>query len=279
MTQPPLPGRGETWALFLDVDGTLLSIADTPQAVRVEPTLLALLDRLRGSCDGALALVSGRRLADLDTLFDPLHLPAAGLHGMERRAADGTLVKAVLPDEAVARIRPVLAAYAAARPGLLLEDKGRSLALHYRLAPAEGEGILRLADRLAAAAGGALRIIDGRKVVEIQPWGSDKGKAIAAFMAEPPFRGRRPVFAGDDTTDEDGFAAVNALGGLSIKVTGPPSGERHGPVATAAQYSVADVAALHAWLKMAAPAMEKAAFTTSGGTGSPDRALSNQASS
>src|SRR5215472_2079439 len=203
-TPPPLPEPSDRWAIFLDIDGTLVAIAETPQTAQVEPELLPLLERLRQGAGGALAVVSGRRLADIDRLLAPLCLPAAGLHGRERRRADGTLLKSGGPEAIIAPLRPLLAAYAEARPGLLLEDKGGSLALHYRLAPAYAASVCRLARRLAAEEP-RLRVILGRKVVEFQPRGSDKGAAIAAFLAEPPFAGRRPVYAGDDATDEDGF--------------------------------------------------------------------------
>jgi trehalose 6-phosphate phosphatase len=242
-SSPPLPKPSERWAIFLDIDGTLVAIAETPQAVQVEPGLLALLERLRQRCGGALAVVSGRALADIDRLLAPLQLPAAGLHGRERRRADGKLLESGGPEAIIAPLRPLLAAYVEARPGLLLEDKHGSLALHYRLAPDYAGSVARLARRFAAEEP-QLRVIFGRKVVEFQPRGSDKGAAIAAFLAEPPFAGRRPVFVGDDSTDEDGFTMVNHVGGLSIKVL---NGERRAP-ASAAQFQLRSVAALHRWL-------------------------------
>jgi trehalose 6-phosphate phosphatase len=240
---PPLPEPSDRWAIFLDLDGTLVAIAETPQMAQVEPDLLPLLERLRQRVDGALAVVSGRRLADIDRLLAPLHLPAAGLHGRERRRADGTLIESGGPGAIIAPLRPLLAAYVEARPGLLLEDKGGSLALHYRLAPVYGASVTRLARRLAADEP-RLRVIVGRKVVEFQPRGSDKGAAIAAFLEEPPFAGRRPIYAGDDATDEDGFLVVNRLGGFSIRVL---NGERASR-ASAARFQLRTVAALHRWL-------------------------------
>jgi len=241
---PPLPRLGDRWALFLDVDGTLVAIAETPEAVRVEPTLLPLLERLSNASDGALALVSGRSLLGIDTLFRPMLLPAAGLHGWERRRADGTLAPIDKPAAVLAPLRPLLTAFTAPRPGLLLEDKGGSLALHYRLAPRYGAAVCQRAREIAAAEP-RLRLIEGRKVVEFVPRGSDKGKAIGEFLAEPPFAGRVPVYAGDDTTDEDGFAAVNRLGGLSIQVANPEARGRHG---SAARYRLPSVASLRGWL-------------------------------
>ncbi len=268
-SSPPLPAPSERWAIFLDIDGTLVAIAETPQAVQVEPDLLALLERLRQRCDGALAVVSGRALADIDRLLAPLRLPAAGLHGRERRRVDGTLLESGGPEAIIAPLRPLLAAYAEARPGLLLEDKHGSLALHYRLAPAYAASVCRHARRLAAEEP-QLRVIFGRKVVEFQPRGSDKGSAIAAFLAEPPFAGRRPVYAGDDATDEDGFAMVNRLGGLSIKVL---NGERRAP-ASAAQFQLRSVAALHRWLGAVDRALALALLPTREGTAALDDAFS-----
>ncbi len=248
----PLPEAGEHWALFLDVDGTLVVIAATPEQVRPEPTLQPLLQRLAGAIDGALALVSGRSLASIDRLFAPLRLPAAGLHGWERRRGDGGLVARDPPGAVLARLRPRLAAYATARPGLLLEDKGTGFALHYRLAPERGPAVRRFVRRLALAEP-ELRLLAGRKVAELQPRGADKGEAILAFLGESPFAGRRPVFVGDDTTDEDGFVAVNAIGGLSLRVDDAETSGR-GP--SAAQCRVAGVAALHQWLGAVAQRLE-----------------------
>jgi trehalose 6-phosphate phosphatase len=248
----PLPEPEERWALFLDVDGTLLPIAATPEAVRPDPALLPLIERLRRASDEALALVSGRSLANLDQLFAPLRLAAAGLHGRERRRADGSLVPHPEVSPLLTRLRPRLAAYAAARPGLLVEDKGDSLALHYRQAPERGAALRRFARRLARAEP-ELHVLTGRKVVELQPRGADKGKAIEAFLAEPPFAGRRPVFAGDDTTDEHGFAAVNALGGLSLRVIDDETRRR---TASAARYSLAGIGTMHRWLEAVAERLE-----------------------
>jgi trehalose 6-phosphate phosphatase len=241
---PPLPRPGDRWAVFLDVDGTLVAIAQTPEAVRVEPALLPLLERLAGANDGALALVSGRSLASIDALFTPLRPPAAGLHGWERRRGDGTLAPSGEPTAILAPLRPALAAFAAARPGLRVEDKGGSLALHYRLAPHYAAAVCHRARDIAAAEP-RLRLIEGRKVVEFVPRGSDKGAAIIAFLAEPPFAGRIPVYVGDDTTDEDGFAAVNRKDGISIKVANPEARGGHG---SQARHRLPSVAALHAWL-------------------------------
>jgi trehalose 6-phosphate phosphatase len=225
MTAPPPLDRDA--ALLIDVDGTLLEIAPHPDQVEVPPGLPRLLERLAGERDGALALISGRPIADLDRLFHPWHGAAAGLHGIERRRPDGSRVDSIVgpADQAAAaaldRLRPELQALERQQPGVWLEDKGRTLALHYRAVPEAGGEILERAERLLREHGDGLRLIPGKMVVEFQPRHHGKGGAIAVFMAEPPFRGRVPVFLGDDTTDEEGFAAVNRRGGLSIRVGAP----------------------------------------------------------
>ena len=215
-------------ALFLDVDGTLLQIARHPDAVRVSSELLAALEQARDRFGGALALISGRTIEDLDLLFAPLRLPCAGVHGLERRGTDAVVHRG----DAAAVLAPLRAPiedFVARHDGLLLEDKGQSLALHYRNAPAcaaRAEDLLR---RLLAEAGPTLELKPGKMVLEVTPGHADKGTAIAAFMQEPPFAGRRPVFLGDDVTDEDGFAVVNRLGGVSVRVGAPerPTAARH----------------------------------------------------
>jgi trehalose 6-phosphate phosphatase len=233
---PPLAPAG---ALFLDVDGTLLDIAPRPEQVRVSPGLPALLARLAGTRGDALALVSGRPLAQIDALFRPWHGAAAGLHGIERRRVGGTVEAAVPPDAAaaLAALRPRLDRLAR---GLLVEDKGATLALHYRAAPERGAELRAAAEALCAAAGGALRLIHGKMVLEFQPAGVDKGAAIAAFLAEPPFRDRLPIFLGDDATDEDGFREVARRGGFGVRVGSPAP--------TAATHALPSVGAVLAWL-------------------------------
>ena len=180
---PPAPG----WALFLDVDGTLIEIADHPAAVRVEPRVIGVLTALTRATDGAVALVSGRPVAALDRLFAPLVLPAAGLHGLERRNAAGSWAARAARSPTVDKFAAAFETFVAAHPGTLVEDKGLTIALHYRLAP-DAEGAARaLADRLAAESGGAFRVQHGKMVAELRPQGPDKGAVVAAFMAEPPF--------------------------------------------------------------------------------------------
>ncbi|MBK5104162.1 MAG: trehalose-phosphatase [Burkholderiales bacterium] len=227
------------WAYFLDVDGTLIDIADTPDAVHVDTALLDLISRLQQASGGAVALVSGRAVRFLDQRLGKLQLPVAGQHGLERRDASGRLWTNTAPPAAKSTIKAALAPVLARHPGLLLEDKGLTLALHYRLAPQLASYAHRLMAQLAAGAGAGLEVQRGRRVAEIKPAGVDKGTAIAAYLQEAPFAGRRPVFIGDDRNDEHGFAEVNKLDGVSVKV---------GKGASCARFRLPDVAAVRRWL-------------------------------
>lgn len=207
-------------AVFFDFDGTLVDLAPTPDGVRLEAGVvdaLLLLARWHG---GALALVSGRPVAQIDAMLAPLILPVAGVHGVERRGADGTRHVAATPD--VSLVLAHARALAAMYPGLLVEHKRGAVALHYRLAP-ELEQLCLQEMTVAVQACPGLLLLHGKMVLEAKPAATDKGGAIAAFMAEAPFKGRRPVFAGDDTTDEAGFAYVQQIGGQGVKVGSGPS--------------------------------------------------------
>ncbi len=231
----PLPAPG--MALFLDFDGTLVELAPQPEAVVVSPLLTGTLAGLYQQLGGALALVSGRRLIDVDSFLAPLQLPAAGEHGAQRRSADGLLISAPATD-----LTPALQAaqaLALLHPDLRLEQKTLALSLHYRQAP-ELAGLCLQIMRLALQDSNALELMQGKFVIDVKPVGVSKGTAIAAFMAEAPFAGRVPVFAGDDATDEDGFEQVQRLGGYAIKV---------GPGPTCARHRCASVAALLVWLQ------------------------------
>lgn len=243
----PLQPRFD-WALFLDIDGTLLHITDAPELAEVSDHLRAVLAALLPRFEGAIALISGRRLDSIDRLFAPLRLPAAGLHGLEHRGPNGDVRRLGAP-EALNPWRDALAAFARDNPGVTLEDKGRAVALHYRRAPENAAAARHLVGQLMARHGSGLRVIDGKMVLEIKPALADKGHAVRGFLAEPPFRGRRPVFIGDDTTDEDAFAVVNALGGDSICV-----GDRPG---THARFRLADVDAVVAWLDAMPAALDR----------------------
>lgn len=233
------PAFSRDWAFFLDVDGTLLEHAERPDAVRTDPALGRLLAGLHEAAGGALALISGRPVAEMDALFAPLRLPAAGQHGVERRDARGKVHRHALPAELLRRAARRLGEFAARHAGMLLENKGHSLALHFRLVP-ELSGAARAAVAEALAElGPEFEMQAGKLVFEIKPSGRDKGTAIEEFMREPPFRGRTPVFIGDDLTDEYGFGIVNRLGGHAIKV---------GEGRSAAPWRLADAAAVRSWL-------------------------------
>jgi trehalose 6-phosphate phosphatase len=213
---PPVPAP--PWCLFLDVDGTLLELAPRPNAVVVEPGLLELLRELARASAGAVALVSGRTVVDLDRLFGALHLPVAGLHGCERRAADGSLHVAPIVHEQLAGVRRGLRELVARHPGLELEDKGAGLALHFQGARNLEHHLRAEVALLAAPLVPEFAILDGHAVIEVKPAVHTKDSAVSAFMTEPPFRGRMPIFIGDDQTDYGGFAAVRRFHGLAIAV-------------------------------------------------------------
>jgi trehalose 6-phosphate phosphatase len=212
----PLPTR--PWCLFLDVDGTLLELADSPTGVAVDPALLPLLERLRAAAGGALALVSGRTIDNLDQLLGCRNVCAAGLHGCERRDVSGRLHVADIAREQLSEVREGLQRLAARHPGLLLEDKGAGLALHF-LKARELEHELRAeVALLAAPLVPRFTVLGGHAVLEVKPAAHTKDSAVMAFMAESPFAGRLPIFIGDDQTDYDGFAAVRRFDGLAIAV-------------------------------------------------------------
>lgn len=215
--EEPIPDP--SWCLFLDVDGTLLELAPTPDGVRVEPSLRELLSRVNRRLGGAVALISGRTIDDLDRLFEPQRWPAAGVHGLERRDATGRRhVAHEVDSAAVASARERLRDLAARLPGTLVEDKGLAVALHYRQTPHFEHELRRESRAIARAIGADFRLLEGRMVLELRPAGATKVDAIRAFLAEPPFVGRRAIFMGDDITDQDGLAEVERIGGLSVAV-------------------------------------------------------------
>jgi trehalose 6-phosphate phosphatase len=222
-----LPPFSRNWALFLDIDGTILELAETPERVVVTAGLRALMRELNAAAGGAFALISGRSLGDIDALFDIPGLAAAGLHGVECRTSDGVTHVQSVDDSLIQSFRGRLRAYTDRYPGLLLEDKKLSIAIHFRRASnlqAEVERILR---ETIAGHDSAFHIQSGKMIAEIKPRGSDKGFAIRRFMQSPPFQSRMPLFIGDDVTDEDGFRAVNELRGVSVKVGHGPSNASH----------------------------------------------------
>ncbi|WP_454721718.1 trehalose-phosphatase [Delftia acidovorans] len=247
METPPLPTCRS--ALFLDFDGTLVPLAETPDAIRPDPALLPLLAGLQGRLDGALAIVTGRQIEVLDRYLAPLCLPAAGEHGLRRRDCSGRL-----HGRACAMPAPVLQlchALAQEHPALLVERKPSSIALHYRRAPQLAALCLETLTR-AVQRWPQLELLQGKCVLEVRPadmgsgMGTGKGSAIAAFLRESPFAGRVPVFVGDDVTDESGFAVVQALGGMAVKV---------GVGRSVARHRLDSPCTVHAWLREASLAL------------------------
>ncbi len=223
------PAPSPEWCLFLDVDGTLVEIAATPSAVVVDPALKSLLAAVAQRLNGAVALVSGRSIATLDELFAPLRLPAAGQHGAERRGASGVLSSADGAqgdsDPALDGARVRLRAFVESHPGTLLEDKGRTLAVHFRRAPEHGASARGVLEAASAPLAPRYELQAGKMAVEIKPSGVTKGTAAQAFMGEAPFAGRTPVFLGDDLTDEAGLRFAERAGGVSIAVGGLIGGQ------------------------------------------------------
>jgi len=237
----PPPDLLDGAALFLDFDGTLVDLAETPDAIRVSPQLGPLLDRLCRRLDGRLAIVSGRSLTDLERHVPSSGIAFSGSHGLELRLADGTRLPLSIPiglDDVRERVRR----FADGADGLLVEEKPAGIALHFRLAPDEAERAGRFMDALAAERGWTVQ--RGNKVVELRPAGATKGDALRAFMTEPEFKAARPVFVGDDLTDEHAFEAARELGGAGILV-GPPR-------RTAAMYRLESVSAVALWLRATA---------------------------
>jgi len=246
MMLPSLPPPSST-ALFLDFDGTLVEIAAHPEAITIAPATKEALRVLFEAMGGALAIITGREIAAVDRFLAPLHLPVAGIHGLTRRDAGGNVRlppdnRAFL-DAAEARLSQL----AAAESGLLIERKAGSIALHYRARPDLEDRCLEILGEVAVAFAG-IEIKRGKMVVEGKPGSANKGSAVMDFMAEPPFRGRHALFAGDDVTDEDAFRAVNAMGGTSIKIGDGP---------TSATYRAESTAAFIRWLETSARSISK----------------------
>lgn len=236
---PPLPRHRS--ALFLDFDGTLVELAEAPDAIAVPGELAGLLEALAARLEGRLAIVSGRALADLDRHVSCSAVAMSGSHGLELRLADGRHLPVERPS-ALDDARDEIARFAAAHEGLLVEEKPASVALHFRQAPERESEVAALVDRLAERTG--LIVQRGKMVAELRPAGADKGDALHALMREPAFAAARPWFVGDDLTDERAFAAAAELGGAGVLV-GPPRG-------TAARYRLEGVAEVAAWLRQAA---------------------------
>jgi trehalose 6-phosphate phosphatase len=239
--RPTSPLPPERCAFFFDLDGTLVDYAQRPEEVRAGHALLSLLRTVRERSGGALALISGRSISSLDRVTRPERFAASGLHGFERRDANGSLRRHAPPDPSkLAEVRKVMQSLLDAFPSLLLEDKGFALALHFRQAPQLHELVCEAVSGVPDLSAGGLRIQHGHLVTEVVPNSVNKGGALAEFMREAPFQDRLPVFVGDDLTDEPAFEWVNRVGGVSVAVN---------PCApTAAGASLASVAAVHSWL-------------------------------
>lgn len=210
----------ERWALFLDIDGTLLDLATTPDGIQIPLSLPADLDAVSARLGGALALVTGRSLAYADNLFAPHRFPIAGLHGAELRTVDGETTFAVATP-AFTALKQRLVEQTSWMEGVLIEDKGAAVAAHYRLAPAYDTALEALMRDFAEAAGPGWELQPGKMVFEIRPARADKGDAVAAYLEQRVFAGRLPIAIGDDLTDEAMFALANACGGHSIRVGSP----------------------------------------------------------
>jgi len=233
--------RDELLALFLDVDGTLLEIAATPDRVRVPASLRNTLQLSSRREQGALALLSGRSLDDLDELFSPYVFPASGKHGLEVRLPSGKVICPEIDPSVLNGARRWLGILQNENPGLLLEDKGIALTMHCRLAPRLAPEVEMVMNEMCAELGERFVVRPGKCVYELMPRGFDERSAIQLLMKEREFVGRTPVFVGDDPTDEVGFLAVNEMGGHSIRVGNLED--------TAAQYRFSSVSTVVAWLR------------------------------
>jgi trehalose 6-phosphate phosphatase len=245
MINKPEPTSGlKGHALYLNIDGTILDLAARPETVEVPCEIVPLMRQLAATLDGAVAFVSGRTISAIDALFAPLRFPAIGVHGGEVRTPEGQIVRDQQLGRELAEVAPLLRqAVAHVGGGVLLEDKGSAIALHYRTVPDRGREVLRVAEFVIADADMATHfaITLGKCVVEICPRHLTKSAALLQMMERSPFRGRTPIYAGDDVTDEGAFELVNRLGGISLRVgDDAPS---------AASFRLPDPARMRGWLQ------------------------------
>lgn len=245
-----LPAASKNWALFLDIDGTLLDIAPTPDAVVVPPGLLQVLESVHDALDGAAAFVSGRPIEWIDRLFRPLCWPAAGQHGAEIRLTKHDPVQPTVEVPDLSALRARAAAIAASIPGVLVEEKSFGIALHYRKVPEQGPLLHQRVEAMLRELKSDLQLLPGKMVLEIKAVAAWKERAVEIFMEVEPFRGRLPVVIGDDQTDEGAFRAARRRGGLAIQV---------GPGESSVATGYADnPATVRAWLAHIPEALQRA---------------------
>ncbi|WP_208976902.1 trehalose-phosphatase [Stappia sp. ES.058] len=237
------PPVSDDFALFLDFDGTLVDIAPTPDGVRTANGLVDTLAGLMTQLGGAVAIVSGRPIREIDGFLDPLTLPAAGLHGLQTRFHSEDEIEGAPVGPELAILKAALSGSGLIGRGVSIEDKGAALAVHYRIAPDCEQAVLEvMQDAISELPD--LHLVHGKMVVEAKPAYRDKGWAVTTFMERAPFAGRTPVFVGDDTTDEDGIRITEAIGGFGIKV---------GDAESLARFRIADVEGVHRWLAGGVP--------------------------
>jgi trehalose 6-phosphate phosphatase len=249
MPMIPLPFLHDprAYAFFFDFDGTLAEVAETPEAALLDPRARRALNLLFQATSGAVAIITGREIESVDTFLAPLRLPVAGVHGFERRNGSGTVLAHAAEEASFHSIESLLSTFASHNPGLLLERKRGALALHYRQRPELEACCLSLVEDAAAELPKTV-LTRGKMVIETRFHTATKGTAINGFLQEFPFRGRKPFFAGDDVTDEDAFAVVNELDGISIKV---------GPGSTAARFRTCSISEFLDWLQDTAERLER----------------------
>lgn len=218
----PLPDDLSGWALFIDIDGTLIDLAATPESIVIPPELPRQLMKLSQKVDGAMALVTGRSIAAVDAMFEPYHFTVAGLHGAEIRRENAEILRQGLKAEALDRTRTLLQTFASRWPGMVIEDKGLGVAVHYRQVPEAAAAAAHAVDRLVKDLGYGWKRQDGKMVIEIGPSGTNKGMAVAHFMETAPYAGRKLLVMGDDLTDETMFRFANETGERSVRVGDPP---------------------------------------------------------
>lgn len=242
-----LVAEAANWALFLDIDGTLVDLAPTPDAIDVPVDLGEDLLSLLTGLGGAMALVTGRGIAYVDGLFYPHRFPIAGLHGAELRQPNGHITHHDA-GPSLLRAKEMLHAEARDLPSVIVEDKGAAVALHFRQSPQYQDKVEALMRNAAIVAGPAWTLQFGKMLIELKPAAANKGEALTSFMGASPFLGRRPIAVGDDLTDEDMFAAALAHGGQAIRIGGDDRQTlASGRIATPAQLRAILAQVAHIW--------------------------------